>query len=97
VQILERDVDRQFTKLLKKDGLTSIKLSTLGRYGTSGWPDRLVLAPGGIAVFVELKAPGKEPTDLQLDRIQQLNDLGFNAGWCDNAEEAIARVRGFIR
>ncbi|MGN7309247.1 VRR-NUC domain-containing protein, partial [Bacillus subtilis] len=34
--------------------------------GNSGVPDRMVLLPKGRTVFVELKAPGKKPTKLQL-------------------------------
>ena len=44
---------------------------------TSGWPDRLVLLPGGKLAFVELKAPGEHPRPLQLRRHDQLRALGF--------------------
>ena len=45
--------------------------------GTSGWPDRIVLLPGGKVGFVELKAPGKKPRKLQAHRHNQLRDLGI--------------------
>lgn len=45
--------------------------------GNAGVPDRIVLMPGGRIYFVELKAPGKKPTDLQRLQIRKLNDLGF--------------------
>ena len=45
--------------------------------GNSGVPDRLVLLPGGRCIFVELKAPGKEPTPIQLLQQKKLRDLGF--------------------
>lgn len=34
--------------------------------GSNGVPDRIVLLPGNRTIFVELKAPGKKPTPLQL-------------------------------
>lgn len=45
--------------------------------GQSGVPDRLVLLPGGRTIFVELKAPGKKPTALQLLQHKKLRALGF--------------------
>lgn len=45
--------------------------------GNSGVPDRLVCLPGGRVVFVELKAPGKKPTALQLLQHEKLRALGF--------------------
>ena len=45
--------------------------------GNDGVPDRLVCLPGGQAIFVELKAPGKKPTKLQLIQQEKLRSLGF--------------------
>lgn len=45
--------------------------------GTSGWPDRIVILPGGRMGFVEVKAEGKTPRLLQLHRHEQLRALGF--------------------
>ena len=44
--------------------------------GKAGWPDRIILLPGGKVGFVELKAPGKKPRPLQAHRHFQLWDLG---------------------
>ncbi|WNF36841.1 VRR-NUC domain-containing protein [Bacillaceae bacterium IKA-2] len=45
--------------------------------GMSGVPDRLVLIPGGVIAFVEIKAPGKKMRPLQIKRKKQLEKLGF--------------------
>ena len=45
--------------------------------GMDGMPDRLILLPGGMMAFAELKAPGKKPRPLQLRRKRQLEALGF--------------------
>lgn len=45
--------------------------------GNDGVPDRLVLLPGGKAVFVELKAPGKQSTPQQKNRQREIKALGF--------------------
>ena len=54
--------------------------------GTSGVPDRLIVFPGGTVYFRELKAPGKEPTPLQLLQLEKLKCLGFDAGVIDSKE-----------
>ena len=46
-------------------------------FGTSGWPDRIVILPAGKIGFVEVKAPGKEPRPLQVHRHKQLRALGY--------------------
>lgn len=40
-------------------------------------PDRLVLLPPGVAVFVELKRPDEEPNDGQLREHERLRKKGF--------------------
>ncbi|MGI6545977.1 MAG: VRR-NUC domain-containing protein [Fastidiosipilaceae bacterium] len=54
--------------------------------GTAGVPDRVVLLPGSKAGFIEVKAPGKEPTAQQLYRHEQLRDLGFQVFVLDDPE-----------
>ncbi|WP_085832878.1 VRR-NUC domain-containing protein [Clostridium merdae] len=60
--------------------------------GNTGVPDRLVCLPGGRAVFVELKAPGKQPTALQRSQHKKLESLGFEVWVIDRKE----RVDQFI-
>lgn len=47
-------------------------------------PDRLVVLPGGKIAFVELKAPGKQPTPLQQKKMQELKSLGAFCTWTDS-------------
>lgn len=93
----ERDVDRKFVGKVHGLGFQTIKLTTLGARGASGWPDRLVLVPGGGAMFVELKAPGKEATDLQKARHEVLRKLGFVVQVHDDAKKAVHAVMLFAR
>ncbi|MED0707097.1 VRR-NUC domain-containing protein [Aneurinibacillus aneurinilyticus] len=44
--------------------------------GTTGVPDRVVMAPWGRVAFVEMKAPGKKLRALQRKRADQILDLG---------------------
>ena len=89
--MLESTVERRFVDLVKKRWPTAIclKLAALGR---RGMPDRLVLLPGGVVAFVELKRPGGEATTLQVHVHGLLRALGFKVGVFDDAKEAVLWV-----
>jgi hypothetical protein len=54
--------------------------------GNAGVPDRLVLLPGGKVIFVELKAPGKKPTQLQYAQQKKISSLGFDVFVIDSKQ-----------
>ena len=53
--------------------------------GTTGVPDRICLM-NSRAVFVELKAPGKQPRPIQQHRMNQLRDQGFQTFVVDSMD-----------
>ena len=60
--------------------------------GIIGVPDRLVLIPGGIVSFVELKAPGKKPRSIQRVVMRRLYHMGARVVTIDN----VMTVVGFV-
>lgn len=56
-------------------------------------PDRIVLLPGGRAVFVELKRPGGVTSQHQLRWISRLRALGFTAEVVKSVEEGLAAIQ----
>jgi Holliday junction resolvase len=60
-----------------------------------GIPDRLFLRKG-VAVFVEFKAPGKRPTELQTSWIKRLTENGFFATWVSSREEGIKIINNTL-
>lgn len=74
-------------KEARVEGYLRLSAASLGgraeKWGTNGWPDRLVLLPGGRAGMLELKKPGDEPRPLQHERLERLADLGFVVGWAN--------------
>jgi hypothetical protein len=60
-----------------------------------GFPDRMVLLPGGKIAFIELKRPGKEPRKAQWVWINRLRRLGFEAHWFSSMVEITAWIDEF--
>lgn len=73
---------------LKRRGVWYLKThgSALQR---SGIPD-LILIDNGRTLWVEVKAPGKEPSRIQLHRRNQIQEHGGEAFVVDKVEELIA-------
>ena len=49
-----------------------------------GVPDRVLIFPKGLVTFIELKAPGKSPTVLQLAVLKQMEGNKAVIGWTDS-------------
>lgn len=69
----EKDTERYLNRRVKALGGRSYKWVSPG---CSGVPDRIVVMPGGRAVFVELKSEGRTSTDQQKRRQAELRKLG---------------------
>lgn len=65
--------------------------------GNSGVPDRIVILPGGRALFVELKAPGGKPTKLQMVQHKRLRALGCDVRVIDSKEQVDEMLQELIR
>lgn len=70
----EKDIENYLREQVKKIKGIAYKFESPGNAGV---PDRLVLLPGGKIFFVELKAPGKKPTKLQVSQMRKIMNLGF--------------------
>lgn len=68
-------IEKHLVAEVRKAGGIAYKFVSPGRRSV---PDRLVLLPGGRLVFVECKAPGKEPRADQLREHERLRALGFS-------------------
>jgi hypothetical protein len=88
--ILEKDIERILVKEIKSLGGICLKYFNPN---STGWPDRLVILPGGDIFFVELKRPGGKISSKQEVRLKTLQELGVNVAviW------SIDDVKEFIR
>lgn len=69
----EAIIQSQIIKYLEANGWLCIKLIQTSK---NGIPD-LICLHSGRSVFIEVKQPGKNPTDLQKYRHEQLRKQGF--------------------
>ena len=80
----EKQIEQKLIKAVKSSGGLALKLVSPG---FDGIPDRMVLMPKGRIAFVEVKAPGKKPRQLQLSRHKLLRRMGFKVYVIDRAEQ----------
>ena len=71
--MLESTVESKLKALVKRIGGQSYKWA-----GAKGVPDRIVLLPGGVVVFVEIKSSSGRLTELQQVVGERLKSLGCN-------------------
>jgi len=81
--MLEKTIEMHLVKRVRAAGGLAIKWTAPG---TSGVPDRIVFLPGRI-IFVELKAPGKKPTAIQIHVHRLLANLGADVRVIDSKEQ----------
>jgi len=82
--VRERDIEKYLREMVKKIGGIAYKFESPGNAGV---PDRLVLLPGRVTYFVELKAPGKKPTALQKRQHSKIEKLGHKVLVIDSKEK----------
>ena len=80
----EKTLERALVEKIRQLGGICLKLQG-NMY--AGMPDRLILLPGGKAIFVELKSEGIKPRKLQLIRHEELRALGFKVFVIDTHEK----------
>lgn len=82
--ISEKLLESKLAASVKALGGWSLKLWSVS---VTGLPDRMVLMPGGLVRFVELKSTGKKPTPRQLVVHNQLRQLGFAVEVIDTEQQ----------
>jgi hypothetical protein len=70
----ERDIEAYLRVKVKALGGTAYKFVSPGHAGVA---DRLVLLPGGVVWFIEVKAPGGRLSPLQMLFARRMDELGM--------------------
>ena len=80
----EKEIEKKLTQAVKNMGGICPKFVSPG---FDGMPDRIVLLPKGHMAFVEVKAPGEKPRQLQMARHRLLQRLGFRVYVLDDPQQ----------
>ena len=80
----EKFIEQKLVTAVKSKGGIALKFVSPS---FAGMPDRLILMPGGMMAFAELKAPGMKPRALQVARHEMLRRLGFRVYVIDGIEQ----------
>ena len=87
----EKVIEQKFVRECVKRGWFCLKQNVMGR---RGYPDRLVIKPGGIHVWIEMKRPGGKLSELQKITIENLEAQGCVVSVQFDAMEAINFMEG---
>jgi hypothetical protein len=88
----ESKIEAYLVRACSKRGWSCWKFASPGRKGV---PDRIILIPGGKAVFIEVKSPEGQLSKLQGLLIEKLSQLGFLCFVVASYEE-VDNVLGYI-
>tara|TARA_R110002020_G_scaffold472424_1_gene700421 strand:+ start:14589 stop:14870 length:282 start_codon:yes stop_codon:yes gene_type:complete len=86
---LESQLEGKLAKYAKSKGCLTYKFSSPANRGV---PDRIFIGPTGKVLFMEIKAPGKEPTALQMMHINQIREHKGLATWTSDFENGKAQI-----
>jgi hypothetical protein len=53
--------------------------------GERGYPDRIFIK-GGTTVWIEIKKPGEEPSEMQYFRMKMLKNAGAKVSWASSVQ-----------
>ena len=87
-------IERKLVELVKKVGGLCLKFISPGNAGV---PDRIILLPGGVVRFVELKTETGRLAPIQRAWLAKLQKLGFDARVLYGMEEVKIYAAGLER
>lgn len=78
----EKYLEKLFTQKIK--AFKNVKCLKYTSSNVVGYPDRLVLLPNRQCLWVEFKSEGKQPSKIQMERIQELVQIDHMVFVVDN-------------
>ena len=85
----EKEIEAYLVRRVQEHGGKCWKWVSPGRAGV---PDRIILLPGGMVAFAELKAPGQKERPLQVRTQAVLRGLGFRVFSAVDSKEKVEAV-----
>lgn len=87
----ERDIVKQIKDYCKEQGMYIIKQHG-SQFAELGTPD-LIFCWMGSFYAAEIKVPGKKPTPIQIQRINEIKKAGGVAFWCTSLQEFKDKIK----
>ena len=87
----EKSIEAYLAREVKATGGLCLKFAS---HTETGYPDRLLLLPGGKTAWVEVKSKGQKPRRIQEVRMRTLASLGFKVYVVDSREKVDEIVNG---
>lgn len=89
----ESTIEAKIVKYCRENGILTYKFSSPSHRGV---PDRVMMRDGKV-MFLEVKAPGKTPSALQLHEMTKIHKFGVDVAWVDDFSEARLYLENFFR
>ena len=80
-EVSEKAIEKYLVEQAMEHGMLCLKYSNPNMVG---YPDRLLVIPGGRVVWVELKSKGRKPKMIQQIRVDQLRGMDHHVAVIDN-------------
>lgn len=91
----EQDIQTSIMNYISSIGGLPLKFNNIGIYAKAGVSDILACIKGRF-VAIEVKRPGKKPTQLQENFIKAVNTVGGLGFWADNLDEVKIKLKEII-
>lgn len=91
-EVSEKSIEKYLTEQAEANGLLCLKYSNPNMVG---YPDRLLVLPGGSVIWVELKSKGRKPTKIQQVRIAGLRNRGHYVWVIDNRKSVDSLIEQY--
>lgn len=88
----EQDIQTSIMNYISSIGGLPIKFNNMGIYAKAGVSDILACIKGRF-VAIEVKRPGKKPSDLQERFLDAVNTIGGFAFWADNLQDVKDKLK----
>ena len=89
-EISEKAIEAYLVRKVTAMGGECLKFTS---HTDTGYPDRLLLLPGGKTIWVEVKSKGEKPRLIQDVRMARLRRMGFRVYVADSREKVDEIVR----
>ena len=88
----EQDIQTAIMNYISSIGGLPVKFNNMGIYAKAGVSDILACIKGRF-VAIEVKRPGKKPSDLQERFLDAVNTIGGFAFWADSLQEVKDKLK----